>query len=128
MKKMSRFLSILALALSAAALPRSGFAADGDIVDIRAVDTEAMAFGTRNVSSLVRCTMENPLIAGDEIYIRVRMLVRNYKKIHTSPYEDPKEWAFKPNTTSASILNKPALGLFIGDRPVYATFSETGPN
>ena len=123
--KMKNTLSAIVVAMAAFAAPFSAKASTGDIVDIRVVDTDEFSFGARNTGSATLCTADHPLVAGDELYIRVRMLVRNYAMAaHNS--EDPLEW------TPTSPLNPPKLGLVIGTdkdgkpRPAYAEYSDTG--
>ena len=82
----------IAFAALAAAVPAKG--STGDIVDIRAVDTAMMRFGTRNSSSEYLCTAKNPLKAGEDLYIRVRMLVSNHNAA-SHGLEDPKTWYFE---------------------------------
>lgn len=126
----SKRLSILTLALAAfAAAPTE--AATGDIVEIRAVDDTAnlMVFGSaRNAGNTYLCSANHPLSAGDKLYIRVRMLVRNYDAVRRG-IEDPKVWTFKNGALGGSLLNRPKLGLYMGqDRaPAYAELSDFGP-
>ncbi|MBQ3342636.1 MAG: hypothetical protein IJG84_12120, partial [Kiritimatiellae bacterium] len=117
-------LPALALALAAFVAPLASRASTGDIVDIRVVDTDEMTFGVRNSLAPNRCTADHPLVAGDDLYIRVRMLVTNYEDVIGGGL-DPLTWEFVPTGTGSTLLT-PKLGLMIGDRPAYAEFSETG--
>ena len=114
----------LALALPCAA-PLASRASTGDIVDIRVVDTDEFAFGDRNSLSPNRCTADNPLVTGDDLYIRVRMIVRNWPNV-IGGTEEPETWYFA-NLLGSSLLYPPKLGLMIGDRAAYAEYSEYGP-
>ncbi|MBO7684092.1 MAG: LamG domain-containing protein [Kiritimatiellae bacterium] len=118
-------LPALALALAAFAAPLALRASTGDIVDIRVVDTDEMTFGDRSSLSPSRCTADHPLVAGDELYIRVRMLVRNWPNV-IGGTEEPETWYFA-NLLGSSLLYPPKLGIMIGDRAAYAEFSEYGP-
>ena len=117
-------LPALALALAAFAAPFASRASTGDIVDIRVVDTDEMTFGDRSSLSPKRCTADNPLVAGDALYIRVRMLVRNWPNV-VGGTEEPETWYFA-NLLGSSLLYPPKLGIMIGDRAAYAEYSEFG--
>ncbi len=126
----SKRLSILTFALATFAAAPSE-AATGDIVEIRAVDDTAnlMVFGSaRNAGNPYLCSADHPLSAGDKLYIRVRMLVRNYDAVRRG-IEGPKVWTFKNGALGGSLLNRPKLGLYMGqDRaPAYAELSDFGP-
>ena len=132
--KTKKMLVTAGLVVAALAAPFATFAApgDGDIVDIRVVDTDAMKFGTRNSLSPDRCSAENPLVAGDEMYVRVRMLVSNWAEVKASfGAKAPKTWYFAPGALGGSSLDlslyKPRLGLWIGEHYAEAEYSSTGP-
>ena len=130
--KMKKFVSILTLALAGLAAPFAAHAADGDIVDIRAVDDpngSGKRFGERNALSGDLCAPDNPLVAGETLCIRVRMLVRNAEDVEGAPPEiKAKTWKWCNASTGSEILTGegPKLGLLIGDRAVYADYSLTG--
>ena len=133
MKKMNKFVSILTLALGAALSPAAWGATGGDIVDIRVMDDPAhdMYFNgdARNTDKgMMLCSADHPLTAGDKVYFRIRMLVRNYMEVQKLK-KDPWTWTFKPGALGGSVLNRPKLGLYMGeDRlPAYAEFSDYGP-
>ena len=94
--KINKLFSILTFALAAfAASPTP--AATGDIVDIRVMDdsNNLMVFNSaRNPGSPYLCSAEHPLAAGDKLYVRVRLLVRNYDAVRRG-IEAPKAWDFK---------------------------------
>ena len=120
-------LKITTFALAALAAPLAAFAAtDGDIVDIRAVDTASMTFGGRGIP-MTQCSADHPLVAGDKLYIRVRMLVRNATLVPPPANQDPQTWSFQPGTLGAYYPYMPMLGIFIGDRPAFAEYSLVGP-
>ena len=126
----SKRLSILTFALAAFAATPSE-AASGDIVEIRAMDDAAnlMYFGsTRNAGNPYLCSADHPLSAGDKLYIRVRMLVRNYDAVRRGLAE-PKAWTFRDGALGGSLLNRPKLGLYMGEdrAPAYAELSDFGP-
>ena len=73
--KKNQLLAVLAFAAALAA-PLATNASTGDIVDIRAVDTDEFSFGVRNATSPTLCTADHPLVAGDNRYIRVRKIGR----------------------------------------------------
>ena len=109
-------------------LPSLAFAEDGDIVDIRVMDTDEMSFGYRGSTAANRCSASNPLEAGDDLYIRVRMLVRNAVMVMASHgFIEPKTWYFAAGALGESHLYRPKLGLMIGDRAAYAEYSDYGP-
>ena len=122
--KMKNTLSAIVVAMAAFAAPFAAKASTGDIVDIRVVDTDEFTFGDRNVLSPNRCTADHPLVAGDELLIRVRMLVRNYAMAAHNA-EAPLEW--KP-----PVGITPKLGLVIGTnkdggpRAAYAEYRYAG--
>ena len=134
--KTKKMLVTAGLAVAAFAAQFAAFAApgDGDIVDIRVVDTDAMGFGTRNslAPEDYRCSASNPLVAGDDLYVRVRMLVSNWQEVMGShgAYE-PKTWYFAPGLIGGSSLDlslyKPRLGLWIGEHLAEAEYTSTGP-
>ena len=132
--KIKKMLVTAGLAVAALATPFATFAApgDGDIVDIRVVDTDEMKFGTRNSLSPDRCSADHPLVAGDEMYVRVRMLVSNWAEVKGSHGAiAPKTWYFAPGALGGSSLDlslyKPKLGLWIGEHYAEAEYSSTGP-
>ncbi|MBQ3288972.1 MAG: LamG domain-containing protein [Kiritimatiellae bacterium] len=132
--KTKKMLVTAGLAVAALATPFATFAApgDGDIVDIRVVDTDEMKFGTRNSLSPDRCSADHPLVAGDEMYVRVRMLVSNWAEVKGSHGAiAPKTWYFAPGALGGSSLDlslyKPKLGLWIGEHYAEAEYSSTGP-
>ena len=122
--KHANSLMFLALALLCAA-PLASRAYSGDIVDIRVVGTDEMTFGDRNSLSPKRCTADNPLVTGNDLYVRVRMLVRNWE-MASHGAEQPQVWTFQPGALGQSSLYLPKLGLWIGGRPAYATYSDYG--
>ncbi|MBR3221208.1 MAG: LamG domain-containing protein [Kiritimatiellae bacterium] len=134
--KTKKMLVTAGLAVAAFAAQFAAFAApgDGDTVDIRVVDTDAMGFGTRNslAPEDYRCSASNPLVAGDDLYVRVRMLVSNWQEVMGShgAYE-PKTWYFAPGLIGGSSLDlslyKPRLGLWIGEHLAEAEYTSTGP-
>ena len=120
-------LKITTFALAALAAPlAASAAADGDIVDIRAVDTASMTFGGRGIP-LTQCSADHPLVAGDKLYIRVRMLVRNASLVPPPASQAPQTWSFQDGALGAYYPYTPKLGIFIGDRPAFAEFSDFGP-
>ena len=117
-----------AFALAALAAPFASRASTGDIMDIRVVDTDVMTFGIRNSMSPNLCSASNPLAAPDEVFIRVRMLVSNWDVVKGSHGAvEPLTWYFADGSLGSSTLNKPKLGLMIGDRAAYAEYSDYGP-
>ena len=121
--KTNKLLATIAFAFAAAFAARGS---TGDIVDIRAVDTDTMKFGSRNTGSAELCSPSNPLVSGEDLYIRVRMAVTNYYQASRG-VEEPKTWYFADGALSGSSLYRPKLGLRIGDRTVYAELSDFGP-
>jgi hypothetical protein len=122
--KTGKLLAALCAAAAALASPPAARASTGDIVDIRVVDTDEMAFGDRNRGAANLCTPSNPLVAGDTLYIRVRMLARNWPNV-IGGTEEPDMWCFT-NLLGSSLLYPPKLGLMIGDRAAYAEYSDRG--
>ena len=122
--KKNKLLAVIAFAAALAA-PLTTHATTGDIVDIRAVDTDEFSFGVRNAGSPTLCTADHPLVAGDNLYIRVRMLVRNWQMAAHNA-EAPLTWTFQPGALGQSSLYMPKLGLWIGDRAAYAVYSDYG--
>ena len=122
--KKNKLLAVIAFAAALAA-PLATHASTGDIVDIRAVDTDEFSFGVRSTGSSTLCTADHPLVAGDNLYIRVRMLVKNWE-IVANTTTAPLTWTFQPGALGQSSLYLPKLGLWIGDRPAYATYSDYG--
>ncbi len=128
--KINKLFSILTFALAAfAASPTP--AATGDIVDIRVMDdsNNLMVFNSaRNPGSPYLCSAEHPLAAGDKLYVRVRLLVRNYDAVRRG-IEAPKAWDFKPGVLGGSEINRPKLGLYMGEdrAPAYAEYCDNGP-
>ena len=133
--KTNKILAFVALALGAILAPQAARAAGGDIVDIRAVsdfghyDT-GMYFGERSRATYPDgsvCSPDNPLVAGQTLCLRVRMLVRNADDVADAPdYIMPKTWYFTDLLGAQTIGSGPKLGLLIGNRPVYADYSITG--
>ena len=122
------------VALAGLAFGGSAFAAGGDIVDIRAVDSSGMRFGSRSRESgmfpddLI-CSEANPLVAGETVYFRVRMQVLNAYEVWASGGSlTPKTWRFwdVANGKWAEDGVGPKLGLSIGNRVAWADFSPTG--
>ena len=129
--KMNKFAYLLTLALGAWAVPFAA-SADGDIVDIRAVDSSDRTFGGvtgRNRMSDVLCTPDNPLVAGETLCIRVRMLVRNAEA--ASAGAEPQTWKFW-DVNKAEFVSDPGtgvkLGLMIGEKQAWADYSLGGLN
>ena len=123
--KKNKLFTVLALAFAACAMSMPASGLTGDIVDIRVVDTDEMLFGARNDGDPKQCSASTPLVSGDELYVRVRMIVANYQAVVLGQ-ESPLTWKFFPTGSGSTVLNKPKLGLYIGDRPAYAELSETG--
>ena len=127
--KKNKPLAVLALAFAAAlAVPLVTRASTGDIVDIRVVDTDAMVFNTnRNPGASNLCLPTNPLTAGDELYIRVRMLVRNWEDVKAGMgHIAPKTW-YLTSSTYVPDEDKAKLGLWIGNSLRYASYVQLGP-
>ena len=114
--KTKKILGTIALAFAAAfAAPVNGETLTGDIVDVRVLGTN---------------DMEHSFTAGEEIYIRVRMLVENHDAVRADEYGTsvtPLKWSFFETGTASTILNPPRLGLWIGDKPAYADYTYNGP-
>ena len=127
--KMSKLFGVLSVAFATLVGAGVARASTGDIVDIRLVDQEGMVYNSaRNGGNPYLCSAERPMKAGDTLYIRVRMLVKNYTGVIKFG-EAPKEWWPKPNTPAASFLNVPAIALYMGEgrQPAKASFVEYGP-
>ena len=131
--KMNKILSLVTLAAAVFAAPATA-KADGDIVDIRVMDMAGKKFGERAKTSGEACSPDNPVVAGEEVCVRVRMLVRNAVLVQQSHKStDPTKWT-DPQTFEIVSLSGggvlpgegPALGLRIGERNVWAEYSETG--
>ena len=124
--KAGKTLAAICAAVAALASPLAARASTGDIVDIRIVDTDEMAFGDRNRGATNLCTPSNPLVAGDSLYIRVRMLARNWPNV-IGGTQEPETWHFEAgDPDDPAPHDPPKLGLMIGDRPAYAEYSESG--
>ncbi|MBR2839552.1 MAG: LamG domain-containing protein [Kiritimatiellae bacterium] len=125
--KTKKMLAVMGLAVAALASPFATRASTGDIVDIRVVDTDEMKFGVRNNIAANLCTASNPLVTGDKLYIRVRMLVSNWAMVKaTHGSTEPKTWYFADGALGSSMLYTPKLGIMIGDRVAYAEYSDYG--
>ena len=127
MMNMKKFLSLLTLATCAAAAPAVA-RADGDIVDIRVMDMAGKRFGDRAIASGEKCTPDNPVVAGEEVCIRVRMLVRNAEDVKPGvPLFAPHTWRITDVFGNPVMPGEgPALGLMIGETVRWASYSETG--
>lgn len=128
--KQNKLTRWVTFAFAALAMPLAALAfANGDIVEIRAVDVaDSMVYGGRTGDPNLLCSVDNPLRAGDDLYIRVRMLVRNYEDViqDRSGASLPLDWEFM-HLSGSSYLNRPALGLYVGNHAAYAELAETGP-
>ena len=128
--KISKLFPVLTFALAALVAAPVQAAANGDIVDIRVMDDAAnlMVFGSaRNSGSPYLCSADHPLTAGDKLYIRVRMLVRDYTAVRLG--SSANVWSFKSGTLGESLINWPKLGLYMGEdrAPAWAEYSVQGP-
>ena len=128
--KISKLFPVLTFALAALVAAPVQAAANGDIVDIRVMDDAAnlMVFGSaRNSGSPYLCSADHPLTAGDKLYIRVRMLVRDYTAVRLGT--SANVWSFKSGTLGESLINWPKLGLYMGEdrAPAWAEYSVQGP-
>ena len=135
MNMMKKFVSTLSLALGVLAVPFAA-QADGDIVDIRCVDTMSRKFGGETGRNKMAwgelCRADNPLVAGETLCIRVRMLVRNAVAVEASSgMLAPQTWQFCDKVTGLPVSDPGTsvkLGLMIGEKPAYADYSPVGLN
>ena len=133
-KTLKSIVRTLAFACAAlACVPAALASAGGDIVDIRVMDdpNNLMYFNgvSRNTDKgPYLCSADHPLTAGDRIFIRMRMVVRNALAV-SKGLEEPQTWTWKAGALGGSALNRPKLGLYMGeDRPpAFAEFSDFGP-
>ena len=123
--KMKNLVAYAMLALGAVAAPFAATAADldGHIRSINAMPNVEQSMMFPNPTA--------PLKAGQDVYILIRLLNANYVQEMTGAAVKP--WYFKAaagvgSTTLADSMYRPQIGLSVGGRRRYATFSETGPD